>query len=111
MCRRYLVTARPLKNLKAVFSTWSDLKLYNQGKSSDLVMPWVARAVAEFSSEAISWVRYTQSGGPEPWNTGAEEATTLRGDNTWNRTRAQEISVCVCVCVFVCVCFTVNCNL
>jgi hypothetical protein len=29
--RRYLVTARPLNNVKAVFSMWSDPRLYSQG--------------------------------------------------------------------------------
>jgi hypothetical protein len=30
---RYLVTARPLNNVKAAFSMWSDPRLYSQGSS------------------------------------------------------------------------------
>jgi hypothetical protein len=30
---RYLVTARPLNNVKVAFSMWSDPRLYSQGSS------------------------------------------------------------------------------
>jgi hypothetical protein len=39
LSRHYLVTARPLNNVKATFSTWSDPRLYSQGSSSQFRPP------------------------------------------------------------------------
>jgi hypothetical protein len=47
--------------------------------SLDLKLQLVEVFSEEFRIQRV--VRQTQSGGPEPWNMGAEEATTLRGDN------------------------------